>query len=70
MYGFGDDPEPLPQTTELMEQYVVEFLTNMCSRVLERSMRRGHNHMQLGDLIHVLKSDPKKFYRVPLIIKL
>ena len=70
MYGFGDDMEPLKETTELMEQYVVEYLSNMCNRVLERSMRGGHSHMQLGDLIHVLKSDPKKYYRVPLILKL
>jgi len=70
MYGFGDDMEPLKETTELMEQYVVEYLSNMCNRVLERSMRGGHNSMQLGDLIHVLKSDPKKYYRVPLILKL
>ena len=65
MYGFGDDLHPNPETTELMEQYVIEYLQNMTSLVLSRSHRGGHNHMQLGDLIHYLKSDPVKYYRVP-----
>ncbi len=45
MYGFGDDLEPLKETTELMEQYLIEYLSNCCNRVLLRSMRGGHNSM-------------------------
>ena len=45
MYGFGDDLEPLPESCELMEQYLVEFLANTCNRNLQRSMRGGHTNM-------------------------
>jgi hypothetical protein len=69
MYGFGDDLDPLPESTELMEQYLVEFLANTCNRNLQRSMRGGHTNMQLGDLCHLLQPDPKKFYRIPLQIE-
>ena len=69
MYGFGDDLEPLQESTELMEQYLVEFLSNCCNRVLSRSMRGGHTSMQLGDLIHVLKDNEKMYFRIPLQIE-
>jgi hypothetical protein len=53
MYGFGDDLHPLPESTELMEQYLIEFLANTCNRNLQRSMRGGHTNMQLGDLCYL-----------------
>lgn len=65
MYGFGDDRDPCKETKELMEQYVVEYMSNMCNRVLSRSLRRGYKDMQLGDLVYMLQTDPKKYYRVP-----
>ncbi|KAG8481704.1 hypothetical protein CXB51_026586 [Gossypium anomalum] len=29
MYGFGDDPNPLPETVALVEDIVVEYVTDM-----------------------------------------
>lgn len=69
MYGFGDDLDPIQETTELMEQYLIEYLSNICNLVLHRSHRGGHNSMQLGDLIHYMKSDPVKFYKIPQILE-
>jgi hypothetical protein len=37
MYGFGEDPEPREDTLELMETYVIEFLSNISKRALEKS---------------------------------
>ena len=34
MRGFGDDLEPRRDTSELMEQYLIEFLSNTCNRTL------------------------------------
>ena len=70
MRGFGDDLEPRHDTSELMEQYLIEFLSNMCNRTLQRSLRGGHNSMQLGDLIHFMSTDPKKYYRIPFILEI
>jgi hypothetical protein len=43
MYGFGDDLEPHRKTTELMEQFLIEYISNLCNRVINRSMRGGHD---------------------------
>ncbi|KAG2588528.1 hypothetical protein PVAP13_5NG341500 [Panicum virgatum] len=31
MYGFGDDPNPLPETVALVEDIVVEYVTDLVS---------------------------------------
>ncbi|URE04124.1 transcription initiation factor IID, 18kD subunit family protein [Musa troglodytarum] len=33
MYGFGDDPNPLPETVSLVEDIVVEYITDMVNMV-------------------------------------
>ena len=65
MYGFCDDLNPSDETSELMEQYIIEYLSNICNLVLTRSHRGGHNCMQLSDLIHYMKSDPVKSTMIP-----
>lgn len=68
MYGFGDDKKPRIDTTELMEQFLVEYISNLSSRVINRSMRGGSSTMQLGDVVYYLRTDPKKYYRIPQIL--
>lgn len=68
MYGFGDDRQPNKKTTELMEKYLIEYIANLCNRTLNRSMRGGKDNMQLADLLHYLRSDPKKYNRIPLTL--
>ena len=45
MYGYSDDLNPSDETSELMEQYIIEYLSNICNLVLRRSHRGGHNCM-------------------------
>lgn len=65
MYGFGDDLYPLKESTELMEQYLIEYIANLSKRVLTRSLRGGHDCMQTGDAIYMLQSNQKTYYRIP-----
>lgn len=65
MYGFGDDLEPLKETTELMEQFIIEYIANLSKRVLARSMRGGHDSMQVGDAIYILRNNEKTYFRIP-----
>ena len=37
MYGFGEDKDPNEETLELMELYVIEFISNVSKRALSRS---------------------------------
>jgi hypothetical protein len=43
MYGFGEDQEPREDTLEIMEMYVIEFMSNLAKRSLSRSQRSGFN---------------------------
>jgi hypothetical protein len=43
MYGFGEEREPRDDTLELMELYVIEFVSNLAKRSLAKSQRGGFN---------------------------
>lgn len=68
MYGFGDNETPSNDTVELLEQYVIEYIQNIAILAYKRSKRRGFNDIKLKDLLHVIKHDKKKFYRVPSLL--
>ena len=68
MFGFGEEEEPNEDTIDLMEVYVVEFLSNITKRSLARSQRSGYNSIQLRDLLKVIEDDDKKFLRAPYML--
>ena len=70
MYAFGDDIDPDEESVELMEGYLVEYVSNLVNRVHNRSQRAGSHNMQLGDLIHYLKQNEAVYYRVPFILEM
>ncbi|CDW87722.1 UNKNOWN [Stylonychia lemnae] len=68
MVGFGECEEPRDDTMELMELYVIEFITNISKRAQQRSQRGGFTNIQLRDLLKVIEDDEKKFLRVPYLL--
>jgi hypothetical protein len=68
MIGFGESGEPRDDTVELMELYVIEFISNISKRSLQRSQRGGFSTIQLRDLLKVIEEDEKKFLRVPYLL--
>lgn len=68
MYGFGDVENPDPDSVELLEQFVIEYIQNISILAFKRSKRRGFNEIKLKDLLFVIKKDKKKFYRVPSLL--
>lgn len=38
MYGFGDDRQPFMETVDLLEELVIEFITDLCHRAMEIGM--------------------------------
>lgn len=68
MFGFGDVENPDNETTELLEQYVIEYVQNVALLAYKRSKRRGFNEIKLKDLLYIIKKDKKKFYRVPSLL--
>lgn len=62
MYGFGDDPDPLPETVELVEDIVIEYITDMIHKAQDLSSR--HQKLTIEDIMFLIRKDPRKFARV------
>jgi|688.fasta_scaffold1053817_1 transcription initiation factor TFIID subunit 13 len=71
LYGFGDDPNPDPESVQLVECYLVEFINDLLNKATNRSIRRGAgNKVQLQDVLHYIRDNPKMYNRVRKLLKL
>ena len=68
MFAFGDVENPDPDSLQLLEDYVIEYIQNISINAFRRSKNRGANEIKLRDLVAVVKNDRKKYYRIPPLI--
>ena len=61
MYGFGDDINPYPETVDLVEKMVINFVTGLAKKAGEMNDKGAGIHVQ--DLMFLLRNDRKKFSR-------
>jgi len=61
MHGFGDDPNPYSETVDLVEDLVIDFVTEMTMKAMEVG-KSGKVHV--NDIIFLIRKDPKKYRRV------
>nr|XP_012135294.1 PREDICTED: transcription initiation factor TFIID subunit 13 isoform X1 [Megachile rotundata] len=61
MYGFGDDQNPYTESVDLLEDLVIEFITEMTHRAMEIG-RTGR--VQVEDIVFLVRKDPRKYARV------
>lgn len=61
MHGFGDDSNPYSETVDLVEELVVQFITEMTVKAMEVG-KSGRVHV--NDIIFIIRKDPKKYSRV------
>ncbi|KAI5481949.1 transcription initiation factor TFIID subunit 13 [Pseudohyphozyma bogoriensis] len=61
MYGFGDK-EPSADTINVMEELLVEHITDVCTQAHRISTNRGK--IKVDDFKFALRKDPKKLARV------
>jgi transcription initiation factor TFIID subunit 13 len=70
MYGFGDEPDILPETVAIVESYVIEYVYDLLEKAVRRAERRSSgNRVHLSDILHHLKADPKQYNRVKQLLK-
>ncbi|KAI8612617.1 transcription initiation factor IID, 18kDa subunit, partial [Chytriomyces sp. MP71] len=67
MYGYGDVPNPADDTAEVMEDMLLLFMEDVCTKALRCS---ASSRLKLTDLTYVLRKDPKKLGRVLELIAL
>ncbi|WOK93160.1 transcription initiation factor TFIID subunit 13 [Canna indica] len=61
MYGFGDDTNPLPETVSLVEDIVVEYITDMVHKAQNIASKRGR--LLTEDFLYLIRKDPPKLHR-------
>lgn len=79
MYGYGDDREPRNETVELVEDILIDYLSNILHKALDASAQRGRikpgqkapaNALNVDDILHIVRRDPKKYARVQELLLL
>ncbi|KAL0916313.1 hypothetical protein M5K25_013814 [Dendrobium thyrsiflorum] len=61
MYGFGDDPNPLPETVALVEDIVVEYITDLVHKAQDIASKRGK--LLTDDFLYLIRKDMPKLHR-------
>ncbi|XP_075223505.1 TATA-box binding protein associated factor 13 isoform X2 [Lycorma delicatula] len=61
MYGFGDDQNPYTESVDLLEDLVIEFITDMTHKAMEIG-RTGR--VQVEDIVFLVRKDQRKYARV------
>ncbi|XP_065860401.1 transcription initiation factor TFIID subunit 13 [Euphorbia lathyris] len=61
MYGFGDDPNPLPESVALVEDIVVEYVTDMAHKAQDIGSKRGK--LLVEDFLYLIRKDLPKLNR-------
>ncbi|XP_057460877.1 transcription initiation factor TFIID subunit 13-like isoform X2 [Actinidia eriantha] len=61
MYGFGDDPNPLPESVALVEDIVVEYVTDLVNKAQDVASKRGK--LLTEDFLFLIRKDLPKLNR-------
>ncbi|KAK3194233.1 hypothetical protein Dsin_025543 [Dipteronia sinensis] len=61
MYGFGDDANPLPETVALVEEIVVEYVTDLAHNAQDIGSKRGK--LSVEDFLYQIRKDFPKLKR-------
>ena len=69
MYDFGDVRDPNYETVALVEDLMVDFITNVAHQAMECAERRG-GRFSNNDLLYVIRNDEKKMRRVEELMEM
>ncbi|RZC58675.1 hypothetical protein C5167_005979 [Papaver somniferum] len=61
MYGFGDDPNSLPETVALLEDIAVEYVADLVHKAQDVATKRGK--LLTDDFLHLIRKDIPKRHR-------
>ncbi|KAI7862889.1 transcription initiation factor IID, 18kD subunit-domain-containing protein [Spinellus fusiger] len=66
MYGFGDVQNPAADSIAVMDDLVIDYITEMCLKASKVAENRGK--VRVEDFKHILRKDAKKLARVEELI--
>jgi transcription initiation factor TFIID subunit 13 len=67
MFGFGEVSNPIPETVELIEDLVMQYVHGMTIKAFQSSQRRGK--LTTDDFLHAVRNDEKKYARAQELLK-
>lgn len=72
MYAFGDVKHPEQESIELLEEYMLNFISLLVDKGIKRRRRRDSQNPKLSreDLLYIIKNDPKWMARIAYIMEL
>ncbi|XP_058753385.1 transcription initiation factor TFIID subunit 13-like [Vicia villosa] len=65
MYGFGDDPNPLPESVALMDDIVVEYITELVYKAQDIGSQRGK--VSVEDFLYLIRKDVPELWKYWLL---
>ena len=68
VYGFGGDPSPESETLDVLEDVMVEFVSDVLQRAGTSSSKPGKVRTQ--DLLYVIRKSPKQWGRAKELLLL
>mmetsp|Transcript_22958 Transcript_22958/g.68245 ORF Transcript_22958/g.68245 Transcript_22958/m.68245 type:complete len:185 (-) Transcript_22958:291-845(-) len=64
MFGFGDDASPMDETVDLVEDIVLEYLTEVTLRAASTAADAHKPRIDEKDLLFIVRKEPAKFARM------
>jgi transcription initiation factor TFIID subunit 13 len=64
MYAYGDDPDPLPESVQVLDEIVTEYIVDMCHDAARMASQARRNKIKVDDFKFALRHDPRKLGRV------
>lgn len=61
MYGFGDDQNPYTESVELLEDLVIQYITEITYKAMEIGKS---GRVSVEDIMFLMRKDPRKYTRV------
>ncbi|CAF3197591.1 unnamed protein product [Rotaria sp. Silwood2] len=69
MYGFGDDPQPYAESVELLEDLVLQYITDMTLKAAEIGSNK-QGRIVVNDILYLLRHDRRKYARVKELLSM
>eukprot|EP01084_Bolivina_argentea_P125860 222939_1 len=68
MYGGGDNDNPLPESVELMEYIITDFIQSFCIQAQNLS-NKSDRMIRVEDLLFLIRKDINKYRRVSELLE-
>ena len=68
MYGGGDDENPLPQSVQLMEYIITDFIQSFCIQA-QHLADKNDRSVRVEDFLFLIRKDLNKYKRVSELLE-